>query len=281
MKQPICIGLLGLVMMGSALQGEAPKEKPLTNEDVIALVEVDLGDEVVLAKVNQAKEVAFDTSTEGLIALRRANVSNPVIQAMLSRQAGPRESDMPTHPPQAAPPAAVPESSAPAASPQGTTADQPNRSGFRGRLRSAFHRETPEEEAAEDAADRASHLGTDADRDCGRNYTREGSFFGGYQYKDWIEISGLAKDQVFDRLFQAISVGGYQIVNSNKDAGVISANQGVSFGEGKTAPINITARDTANGVRIDAVLSTSGGVVASQSGAVKEFCRIFDAAAAP
>lgn len=63
-------------------------EKPLTNGDVVKLSKLGLGDEAVVAKVRQAKEVDFLLETDDLAKLKAAGVSSKVIAAMLDRTAG-------------------------------------------------------------------------------------------------------------------------------------------------------------------------------------------------
>lgn len=64
-------------------------EKPLTNEDVVAMVKADLGDDVVLSKIAQAPREALDVSTDALVKLRKQGVSKAVLDAMV-RRAGER-----------------------------------------------------------------------------------------------------------------------------------------------------------------------------------------------
>jgi hypothetical protein len=85
------LALAFLMMSMTAVQasaapqsGPAP-EPPLSNSDVIKLSKLQLGDEVILAKIKQAKSVAFDLTTDGLIQLKQAAVSGKVISAMLDR----------------------------------------------------------------------------------------------------------------------------------------------------------------------------------------------------
>jgi hypothetical protein len=68
-------------------QGAAPAatEPPLTNADVVKLCKLGLGDEVVIAKINQAREVDFKLDTDSLVALKQEGVSKAVIEAMLKR----------------------------------------------------------------------------------------------------------------------------------------------------------------------------------------------------
>ncbi len=63
----------------------APVEAPLTNSDVIKLCKLDLGNEVVIAKINQAKAVDFKLDTDSLISLKQGGVGKEVIAAMLQR----------------------------------------------------------------------------------------------------------------------------------------------------------------------------------------------------
>ncbi len=63
----------------------SPTEKPLSNKDVIALSKAGLGDDLVVAKIQQAPSANLDVSTESLLALKKAGVSNAVIDAMMKR----------------------------------------------------------------------------------------------------------------------------------------------------------------------------------------------------
>ncbi len=62
-------------------------EAPLTNAAVVKLCKLDLGDEVVIAKINQAKVVDFKLDTDSLVTLKREGASKDVIAAMLKRTA--------------------------------------------------------------------------------------------------------------------------------------------------------------------------------------------------
>ena len=86
------VALAGLAG-GTPAAGTGPGiEAALTNEEVIELTELGLGDEVLIAKIHQAPRVDFDLDTGGLIALKTAGVSDAVIAAMLERSTG-RRSD--------------------------------------------------------------------------------------------------------------------------------------------------------------------------------------------
>ena len=63
-------------------------ENPLTNQDVVKLVKLGLGDDAVIAKVRQAPAVDFKLETDDLGNLKTAGVSGKVIAAMLDRVSG-------------------------------------------------------------------------------------------------------------------------------------------------------------------------------------------------
>ncbi|HXO20951.1 MAG TPA: hypothetical protein VOA87_13635 [Thermoanaerobaculia bacterium] len=73
--------LLLVVLLGFPLLAE----EVLTNQDVIRMVAAGLGEAVVVAKVREAPQVQFLLAVDDLLALRKAGVSEPVVQAMLDR----------------------------------------------------------------------------------------------------------------------------------------------------------------------------------------------------
>lgn len=81
MKRFASLAAIALLLLSSSPLTAA--EKPLTNADVIALVKAGLDDSTVVAKIRQSGRSGFDTSVEGLIALKKAGVSKTVIDAML------------------------------------------------------------------------------------------------------------------------------------------------------------------------------------------------------
>lgn len=58
---------------------------PMTNDDVIKLVRGGLGESTILQAIDNA-EPGFDTSTDGLVKLKGAGVSDTVIQRLMSRK---------------------------------------------------------------------------------------------------------------------------------------------------------------------------------------------------
>src|SRR5262245_44217668 len=60
--------------------------KPMTNDDVVTMVKLGLGDEVVIAKIQTAASVDFKTEIADLEKLSKSGVSQAVIAAMVKRQ---------------------------------------------------------------------------------------------------------------------------------------------------------------------------------------------------
>ena len=109
------------------------------------------------------------------------------------------------------------------------------------------------------------------------NFTIEGDFWTGRQYKTFEIFPKLSKGAAVDSLAASIASNGFQITNSNKDLGLISANQTVSFGQGKTVPLNAIVKSTpTGGVRAELVLSLSGGLSVSADDVKKDFCQFLE-----
>lgn len=60
-------------------------EPALTNADIIKLSKIGIGEDVIIAKINQAKEVDFKLDTDSLIKLKEEGLSQAIITAMLNR----------------------------------------------------------------------------------------------------------------------------------------------------------------------------------------------------
>ena len=111
-------------------------------------------------------------------------------------------------------------------------------------------------------------------RPCAANFSTEGGFWSGTQYKTYQIFPKASKALAFDSLMGSIASAGFQVTSSNKESGLISANQTVSYGQGKTAPINAVIQgNQSGGVRVDLVFSLSGGVVTSADSVKNEFCK--------
>jgi len=108
----------------SGVKGGPPKPpaaaKQMTIDDVVAMVQAGLSDDIVITKLRQNNH-AFDMSADDLIRLKKAKVSDRVLAVMLDPHAEPRQAAAPsaamTTAAAAPAPAALP---APAESPQAT-----------------------------------------------------------------------------------------------------------------------------------------------------------------
>jgi len=60
----------------------------MTNRDVIQMVQAKISDDIVIAKIQQSK-TRFDTSVQGLVALKQGGVSDGVISAMMKAGSNP------------------------------------------------------------------------------------------------------------------------------------------------------------------------------------------------
>src|SRR5260221_2545320 len=84
----------------------------LDNAAVIRLVSAGLGGDVIVLKIEQS-QVAFDTSTDGLIALKEAHVPDVVIRAMLLKASEPAPTTVAAPAQRTTPPASPPASPRP------------------------------------------------------------------------------------------------------------------------------------------------------------------------
>jgi len=78
--------ILALALTVAPVRGAQPL--PLTNADVVKMVQGHLGPETIVTAI-QSEKHNFDLSSNGLIALKRAGVPEDVIRAMLNADAAP------------------------------------------------------------------------------------------------------------------------------------------------------------------------------------------------
>lgn len=70
--------------------------KKMVNQDVMEMVSLGLSDDIVIDKIHSAEATDFDTSLEGLKALKAAKVSDAVIRTMINPHPAPAVSIAPT-----------------------------------------------------------------------------------------------------------------------------------------------------------------------------------------
>ena len=81
--------LFAFAAVFASAQENTSLHKRFTNQDVVEMAKLGLSDDVIIAKIRKACEqgtdsVIFDTSVEGLKALKAGNVSDPVIKVMIN-----------------------------------------------------------------------------------------------------------------------------------------------------------------------------------------------------
>jgi hypothetical protein len=84
MRLPSVVLSLLAVTLFTAVPARA--QQGLTNADIIKMQSAGLSENIILASVN-GQPAAYDTSTDGLLALKKAGVSDAVVAAMISRNA--------------------------------------------------------------------------------------------------------------------------------------------------------------------------------------------------
>jgi hypothetical protein len=77
-------------------------QQAMNNDSVIKMIKAGLSEDLIITTIN-ASPATFDTSTDGLIALKSAGVSDKVVAAMVARAAAPAAAPPPPPAPAASP----------------------------------------------------------------------------------------------------------------------------------------------------------------------------------
>jgi glutamine cyclotransferase len=120
-------------------------------------------------------------------------------------------------------------------------------------------------------------LNTTDSRACAKNFTYSGSFLSGRTYKSHTFIKGVSKNTAMQRAARYTVNDGWSITNTDKNLGIISASQTVSYGQGKTVPLNISVESKNNGVNVSMSYATSGGVTSPLEAIKNHFCSTMEA----
>lgn len=115
---------------------------------------------------------------------------------------------------------------------------------------------------------------------CESNFTSKGSFFAGKQYQTWQQYDTVSKADAYQKIYSALVKEGYKIQQSDREGGVISAAQEVSFGNGKASPLNVVVEQVGNGSKATVTFSMSGGVSAKATTVQQSLCSYLHAAEA-
>lgn len=114
-------------------------------------------------------------------------------------------------------------------------------------------------------------------RECVRNFKHEGSFFAGRTFKTTAFVKNVTQADAMKRAARYIAQNGFQINSSDQNLGIISASQSVSYGQGKTVPLNVSFEQEKGGVQMDFSYSTSGGVTSPVDAVQNFFCSVVEA----
>ncbi len=99
----VTLPLIAALFLGGIDARATAGQEVLTNDSVISLVKAGIPENVILAKI-RSSQTKFDTSTQGLIALKQAGVSDKVLEAMATAPQLPAPVAAQSAPSQAPPP---------------------------------------------------------------------------------------------------------------------------------------------------------------------------------
>jgi hypothetical protein len=108
--------------------------------------------------------------------------------------------------------------------------------------------------------------------DCNANFSETGSFLTGKKSTTWVQYSSTAKIDAFTRLYATLAKDGWNIASSDKDAGVISATQAVTFGKGSVAPLTVVVETDGAGSKVTMTFSVAGGQHANTDSVKSKMC---------
>jgi hypothetical protein len=118
--------------------------------------------------------------------------------------------------------------------------------------------------------------------DCQAHFTSEGNFFSGKKFTTWVKSASITKPDAYTRALTAVSKDGYQIVSQDKDTGIISATQSVSFGNGAAAPLIIVVEPSkTTGSKSTATFRIGAGQFAKAETVRSKLCEYLSAAPGP
>jgi len=113
--------------------------------------------------------------------------------------------------------------------------------------------------------------------ECANNLTYDGSFLSGRTFKSHAFVKGVTQADAMKRVARYILSDGWQINNTDSKLGIISASQTVSYGQGKTAPLNVGVEQIKGGVNVTMSFSVYSGATAPVEGVRDFFCSVIGA----
>ena len=113
---------------------------------------------------------------------------------------------------------------------------------------------------------------------CLEHFTSEGNKFSGRMYTTWLEFPNVKKAAAYTKIYASVAKDGWTIVSSDKDAGILSASQQVSYGRGATNPLVVVVEDSGRGSKATVTFRLGGGQSASLNTIKKKLCEYIGAA---
>jgi hypothetical protein len=114
-------------------------------------------------------------------------------------------------------------------------------------------------------------------RPCMQNFSYDGGFWSGRTYKTFASVQNVSKQDAVTRAAQLLTKDGWQVITADANTGIVSASQTVSYGNGKTVPINVILESQQSGLNVSVNYSTSGGVTSPLEAIQAQFCSIIAA----
>lgn len=115
---------------------------------------------------------------------------------------------------------------------------------------------------------------------CQSHFTSEGNFLTGRKYSTWLEFPTVSKADAYSRIYTSVAKDGWNIVSSDKGAGVLSAAQSVSFGKGSQAPMSIVVETVRDGSKVTATFRIGGGQSTKEGTVRTKLCGYLEAVTA-
>lgn len=107
---------------------------------------------------------------------------------------------------------------------------------------------------------------------CMENFSSDGNILTGRIYRTWAVAQGVRRLEAFPRVYAFTAANGFTILSADREAGVVSAAQSVSYGNGKKVPLTITLAEEVEGTRIGISYATSGGLHSPEDAIRRHFC---------
>lgn len=118
-----------------------------------------------------------------------------------------------------------------------------------------------------------THVAKNDPRPCAYNFTKEGSVLSGYLFRTHDILPNESQKSAVEKMTKELAMNGFNIINSDSKMGVINASQTVSFGKGKTVPLNVSVDPYSSGVKVDMSFTLIVGLYTPTDLVKEAFCK--------